>query len=54
MLVEGLNPDNIQGYQFQPRRDSYTDESSESDHGGSSGSDNDGLNSVTRLGNLDW
>ncbi len=42
-LVEG-----IQGYQFQPRRDSYT--SSEEDASGETGT-NDSFN--VRLGNLD-
>ena len=32
-LEDNLNLDGVQGYQFQPRRNSYSGESSESDYG---------------------
>ena len=56
LLGDNLNPENIQGYQFQPRRDSYTksDESNESEHHHGERSDSDEPKSVPRLGNLDW
>ena len=48
-LVEG-----IQGYQFQPRRDSYTssEEDASSEGADSSTGTNDSFN--VRLGNLNW
>ena len=45
--------DGIQGYQFQPRRDSYTSQSSEADSENTQSSDTDQSVSV-RLSNLNW
>ena len=53
-LEDNLNLDGIQGYQFQPRRNSYTGESSESDYGDVDESVNIEPSSVSRLDNLDW
>ena len=51
-----INIDGIQGYQFQPRRDSYTGDTSESD-----GDEEKAIqqpeaeaNAVARLVNLNW
>ena len=53
-LKDNLNLDGVQGYQFQPRRNSYTGESSESDYGDVDESVNIEPSSVARLDNLDW
>ena len=50
--------DDIQGYQFQPRRDSYTGESTESDASNVDDLNNDnvvdGELALPRLNNLNW
>ena len=49
-----LNLDNVQGDQFQPRRNSYAEESSESDYGDVYDLVNIEPSSVARMDNLDW
>ena len=53
-LEDNLNLDGVQGYQFQPRWNSYTGESSESDYGNVDESVNAEQSSVTWLEKLDW
>ena len=51
-LNNSLEVHEIQGYQYQPRRDSYNSESSESE-GNHDTSDSE-ESAPVRLGNLDW
>ena len=51
-----VNIDGIQRYQFQPRRNSYTGDTSESDGNGEKAKQQPKAeaNAVARLGNLNW
>ena len=53
-LEDNLNLDGVQGYQFQPRQNSYAGESSESGYGDVDEWVNAEPSSVARLDNLDW
>ena len=53
-LEDKFNLDGVQGYQFQPRWNSYTEESSESDYGDMDVSVNTEPSSVAWLDNLHW
>ena len=51
-----VNIDGIQGYQFQPRRNSYTGDTSNSDGDGEKAEQQPEAeaNAVAHLGNLNW
>ena len=53
-LEDNFNLDGVQGYQFQPRWNLYTGESSKSDYGDLDVSVNTEPSAVARLDNLDW
>ena len=53
-LEDNFNLDGVQGDQFQPRRNWYAGESSESDYGNVHESVNIEPSSVARMDNLDW